>query len=151
MKTKALYRLLAIFCLLLVVLTSCNKSDDPQPQVTVTDPTTIVEGNYTMTYLSADGQSFTLPITTTAGVVAGQLTFIRLTNSSSTARMVVTVNGTPMLNQNPVIYMKLLNQTTVEFYNEAAFTNKIGTGTKNSIDINGTDDDGQRFVMKASR
>lgn len=104
-----------------------------------------------MTYLSADGQSFTLPITTTAGVVAGQLTFIRLTNSSSTARMVVTVNGTPMLNQNPVIYMKLLNQTTVEFYNEAAFTNKIGTGTKNSIDINGTDDDGQRFVMKASR
>lgn len=151
MKTKVHYSLLAVFCLLLTLLSSCSKSDDPQPQVTITDPTTIVEGSYTMTYISDGSQSFTLPLTTGAGVLAGQLTLTRLTNSSSTAKMVVTVNGTPMLTQNPTIYMKLLNQTTVEFYNEAALTNKIGTGTKNSIEIDGKDDTGERFVMKASR
>ncbi len=56
-----------------------------------------------------------------------------------------------LLDESVTVYVKLLNQTTVAFYNEAAMTTQIGTGTKNLIDFKGVDGNGQTVAMKATR
>ena len=151
MKTKAYHQLLTIVCLLLVVLTSCSKSDDPQPQIT--DPNDIIAGTYTMSYLASGSDQYTLPVTDGGATVSGQVVFSRISNTSTSLKMVLTITGstTASSEQNVVVYIKLLNQTTVGLYNGANMTTQIGTGTKNLIDFKGVDSNGKAVAMKATR
>lgn len=151
MKTNPYYSLLAVICLMLAVLTSCSKSDDPQPQAI--DPNDIISGTYTMSYLASGSNQFNLPLTDGGTTLSGTVTFSRLSSTSSSFRMVLNVSGTStaLADETVTAYVKLLNPTTVGLYNDAAMTSQVGTGTKNLIDIKITSSNGQTAAMKAIR
>jgi hypothetical protein len=141
----------ASLCVLIVLLTGCSKSDDPQAQIT--DPNEIISGTYTMSYLASGNTQYNLPFTNNGITASGQVMFTRVSDTSTSFRMIARANNTttPLADQTVTVYIKLVNQTTVGLYEEAAMTNQIGTGTKNLIDIKGVDSNGQVIAMKATR
>lgn len=151
MKNRIRSYLFASLCLLTLFLTGCSKSDDPQAQIT--DPNEIISGTYTMSYLASGNTQYNLPVTGNGNTVSGQVMFSRVSNTSTTFRMILNVSGstTALFDQSVTVYVKLLSQTTVGLYNEAAMTTQIGTGTKNLIDFKGVDSNGQSVALKATR
>jgi hypothetical protein len=122
-----------IFLFSLVMFTHCKKSDELSP-ANIADR---IAGNYTMTFISANGQSLNLPYNQNGNQASGTITVSKVsaTTVSFSLTLVTTVNGVKSQDSDSGNFDIKQNGSIIELY-ETNSTEKVGalSGTILTID-----------------
>jgi hypothetical protein len=128
---------LFLFLFSLVMFTNCSKKDDINP-ANIADK---ISGNYTMTFISANGQSLNLPFNQGGNQANGTITISKVstTTISFSLTLITIVNGVKSQDSDADNFDIKQNGSIIELY-EANSTVKVGalSGTILTIDSGGT-------------
>ncbi len=136
MKTQLKTRLF-LFLFSLVMFANCKKSDELSP-ANIADK---IAGNYTMTFISANGQSLNLPFNQNGNQANGVIVISKVstTTISFSFTLFTTVNGVKSQDSDSGNFDIKQNGSIIELY-EVNSTTKVGalSGTILAIDSGGT-------------
>jgi hypothetical protein len=128
---------LFLFLFSLVMFTNCKKSDELNP-ANIADK---ISGNYTMTFISANGQSLNLPFNQNGNQANGTITISKVstTTISFSLTLITIVNGVKSQDADSDNFDIKQNGSVIELY-EINSTTKVGalSGTILTIDSGGT-------------
>jgi len=120
---------LVLFALFLIVSVSACKKDDVDAAAS-TDWSTVVEGTYAVTQIMSGATVVNFPTSSTSN----QVTFTRTATNQLALRIVIS----PTFDSTIPVYLTG-SGTTVDIYTDTNHTAKLGTATKNSVNLtNGT-------------
>jgi hypothetical protein len=128
---------LFLFFFSLVMFTNCKKSDELSP-ANIADK---ISGNYTMTFISANGQSLNLPFNQGGNQANGTVTITKVSATTITFSLTLftVVNGVKSQDSDSGNFDIKQNGSVIELY-EVNSTTKVGalSGAILAIDSGGT-------------
>lgn len=137
MKTQLTIRIF-LFLFTFVMFMNCKKSDEINP-AHIADK---IAGNYTVTFISANGQSFNLPLNQNGVQANATLTISKVSTTTVSYSLILytTINGVKSQDSDSGNFDIKQNGSTIEVYETSNATVKIGalSGTVLTLDSGGT-------------
>jgi hypothetical protein len=142
MRVRFLFHALLV-SVLLITTVSCKKKDtDPKP-----DLATSVAGKYTMTYVSDDGDEYTLPYNQPGVTISGTVLLTKVDEKTVSGKITLVINGDTEAKEAGNITLKDQGNGQVSLYEGTTQVGKVKNG---ELEINTTDNE-ETYIVRAKK